>query len=73
MRWKYNRPIKPISPSVGDTKITRKFAIFPLVVNNEWVWLEWIDVHWEYAYYMQCYEGGGSQESKWFESYRELG
>ena len=41
MRWK--------EPCSGDTKIKRKFALFPIKINKDIRWLEWVNI--KYRYY----------------------
>ena len=45
MRWEYK-------PKTVFDKIKRRFAIFPVVVNDEWVWLEFY-----YSYSWEDYGG----------------
>ena len=45
MRWEYK-------PKTIFNKIKRRFALFPVVVNEEWVWLEYY-----YAYSEETYGG----------------
>lgn len=33
----------------GDIKIKRKFALFPICVNDEHRWLEWVTIKYEYC------------------------
>jgi len=41
MRWKYNRKI---IPPVGSVIHIKKFILFPKIIQNYYVWLEWIYV-----------------------------
>ncbi len=45
MRWEYK-------PKTIFDKIKRRFALFPVVVNEEWIWLETY-----YAYSEETYDG----------------
>lgn len=42
MRW-----YKPIP---GETKIKRKFALFPITIERETRWLEWVVIQYHYGY-----------------------
>lgn len=42
MKWKI--------PNINDIKIKRKFALFPIKINNEVRWLEWVVVKYRYDY-----------------------
>ncbi len=33
--------------NLGDTRITKKFAIFPIRIDNEIRWLEFVRIKWE--------------------------
>lgn len=37
-------------PNNNDTKIKRKFALFPIKINNEVRWLERVTVKYRYGY-----------------------
>lgn len=41
MRW--------TEPNDGDIKIKRKFALFPVCINDEHRWLEWVTIKYEYC------------------------
>ncbi len=41
MRWKYNRKIVP---PIGSVRHIKKFILFPKIIKNYYVWLEWIYV-----------------------------
>ena len=45
MRWTYK-------PKTVYDRIKKKFALFPVVVNNQWVWLETY-----YAFIVEDYAG----------------
>lgn len=40
MRWN--------TPKDGDIKIKRKFALFPIEINNEVRWLEFVNIQYMY-------------------------
>lgn len=40
MRWKKKTPRTKKEPCVGEKRIQYRFAIFPVLINSEWVWLE---------------------------------
>ena len=56
MRWNYN-------PKTIFDKVKRKFALFPVVVGNEYVWLE--------PYYSYTEEGYAGPETIRFNTYCE--
>lgn len=41
MRW--NKPVYQ-SPRVGDTRIVKRFLLFPKTLNEETRWLEWAEI-----------------------------
>ena len=41
MRWK--------EPIDGDVKIKKKFALFPITINYETRWLEWVNIKYKYS------------------------
>lgn len=45
MRWK--------QPIHGDIKTKKKFAIFPITINYETRWLEWVNIR--YKYFEDCW------------------
>lgn len=49
MRWKYK-------PKTSIDKIKKRFALFPVVVEDEWVWLE--------TYYSYTEEGYAGPETE---------
>lgn len=51
MRWLGN--------FVGEERVVRKFAIFPIEANGEWRWLEFVIIHQTWL--------GGSWHNDWFE------
>lgn len=40
MRWKKKLSKPKKEPCVGETRIQHRFAFFPVLIRNEWVWLE---------------------------------
>lgn len=59
MRWR--------KPNDGDTKIKRKFALFPICLNREVRWLEWVTIEyvyheWENDWYMARFVDDGIHE-----------
>lgn len=51
MRW--------IGNLVGDERVIRKFAFFPIEANGEWRWFEFVYIH-------QTWNGGW-WHNDWFE------
>ena len=45
MRW--NKKIKKL-PKLGDFKFKRKFLWFPKIIENQWRWLEFYTIKYEY-------------------------
>ena len=47
MRWE-----KKPHPKEGDTKVIRKFALWPREIENHWVWWEYYHSHyrWQWLY-----------------------
>ena len=56
MRWKYK-------PKTIFNRIKKRFALFPVVVDNEWIWLE--------HYYSYTEEGYAGPETIRFNTYKE--
>lgn len=45
-------PRKKETAKPGDVNYVTKFAYFPKRMNDgKWVWLEWINIKYEYEYY----------------------
>ena len=65
MRWEYK-------PKTIFDKVKRRFALFPVLINDEWVWLE--------TYYSYTEENSASpltirfntpqEATKWLKKYR---
>ena len=36
--------LKYTNPKGGDTRIKKRFALFPIVIGDEMRWLEWVKV-----------------------------
>lgn len=43
MRWN--------EPESGDEKIKRKFALFPITIDGETRWLEWVTIKYRFSKY----------------------
>lgn len=56
MRWKHK-------PRTEIDNIKKKFAFFPVVINDEWVWLE--------TYYLYSVEGYAGPEISRFNTLEE--
>ncbi len=56
MRWEYK-------PKTDIDRIKKRFALFPVVVNDEWVWLE--------TYYLYKVEGYAGPEISRFNTLAE--
>ncbi len=56
MRWEYK-------PKTVYDRIKKRFALFPVIVNTEWVWLE--------SYYSYTLEGYAGPEVSRFSTYQE--
>jgi hypothetical protein len=65
MRWEYK-------PKTKFDKIKKRFALFPVVINEEWVWLETY-----YSYTEEGYAGPDTirfntdrEAAEWLQKYR---
>jgi hypothetical protein len=56
MRWTYK-------PKTDIDRIKKRFALFPVIVGNEWVWLE--------TYYSYTIEGYAGPETSRFSTLEE--
>jgi hypothetical protein len=56
MRWTYK-------PKTEIDRIKKRFALFPVIVGNEWVWLE--------TYYSYTIEGYAGPETSRFNTLEE--
>jgi len=67
MRWKKKDPKpKPPKPRVGDKKIKMFFALFPVRINKDYRWLEYVTVEYEFiAYEVYIEERGFDTWYKW--------
>lgn len=56
---------KKPSPHLGDRKIVRKFALFPIETDDCYYWMEFVDV--EYVFRSCQYRENGrlTWENKW--------
>lgn len=43
MRWK-----KDPEPTIGDHKVTKKYVWYPIVIDDTYVWLEYVKVNSRY-------------------------
>ena len=56
MRWEYK-------PKTEFDRIKKRFALFPFIVEDEWVWLE--------TYYSYSWEDYGGSNTKRFNTYED--
>ena len=46
-------------PYVGETRVIKRFALFPVTINYCVKWLEWVKIH-------QTYHGDHAWKNDWF-------
>ena len=62
MRW-----IAKKYPNIGDKRIIKRFAWFPTLIDNEYVWLEYIEVY--QIYRELSYRKNGCYYNEWIDTH----
>lgn len=59
MRWKKS------NPKINDIKIKRKFLFFPVCINDEYRWLESVNIKYKFSTVKVQYIGGSYHKDEW--------